>query len=140
MNSTTRLFLLVASLGLTACSQPFQRYHFAPLSGSPEERTDALARAFAAAGSQPQTVDARLRMVATDWKSPNGDPQWSRRWVAIIADSGEVTLRGEIRLCSYAGPCSEMKESTPDDVATLDSFAHRLGEALGVAVSVLPAS
>jgi hypothetical protein len=122
--------------------QPYQRFHLAAVaSTSPEERTEGLARAFVAAGGQPEIVDASLRMVATTWSTPTGFPtgEWTRRWVAVLANDGSVTVRGEMRACRSFSNCAERApESMPDDVKALQSFATRLGESLGVAVVAEP--
>ena len=120
------------------------RYRLAPLSGTREERTASLARAFVAGETEPAIVDPTLGMVATDWQAPFGSnqgSQWTRRWVAVVADSGEVTIRAEIKVCRVYQGCSDLnQEGSSYDVEALDAFARKVAAALDTSVTVIPQS
>lgn len=136
-----RLTILLL-LSFSACLQPLHRYALSPLNGTDDERTTALARAFAAAGAEPEVTDARLAMVASTWQTPYGSNQgstWTRRWVATFDQMGAVTIRAEIKICRVFQGCTDIKnEAAPQDIDALDEFAHEVARSLNVAVNVVP--
>ncbi len=137
-----RAFLFVALISMTACLQPLHRYALSPLMGSDDERTTALARAFVAAGAEPEVVDPRLGMVATAWQTPFGSSQgstWTRRWVAVINPTGAITIRAEIKVCRVYQGCSDLNgEGSQPDLDALDAFVQGVGQSLGSTITVLP--
>jgi hypothetical protein len=139
---TRHFALLVAVVALSGCLQPMSRYHLASVAGTRDERTAALARAFVAAEAEPGVIDPMLGMVATDWQAPFGSSQgsqWTRRWVAVIADSGEITIRAEIKVCRTFQGCSDLnQQGSSYDVEALDTFARKVAGALNTQVTVVP--
>lgn len=133
---------LVVLFALSGCLQPLHRYSLSPIVGSDEERTTALARAFAAAGAEPEVVDPRLAMVASTWQTPFGSNQgstWTRRWVATFNQMGAVTIRAEIKICRTFQGCTDIKnEASEPDIDALDEFAHEVARSLNVSVTVDP--
>ncbi len=136
-----RLYLLVLVFTLSGCLQTLHRYRLSLPEGTRDERTATLARAFVAAEVQPEIVDAHLGMVATEWQAPYGSnqgSQWMRRWVAVIADSGAITLRAEVKVCQAFEGCHELnQQGGQGDVDALEAFAQRISEALNTPVSII---
>lgn len=132
---------LFSTFLMVGCLKPLTRYSLAPLQGDEFSRTTVLARAFVAAGAEPEIVDERLQMVATPWDAPYGmnrGSEWTRRWVATIAPNGTVSIRGEVKICRLFRGCTDLNgEGTEMDVDALDRFAHGVGNALGVDVAVM---
>jgi hypothetical protein len=85
-----------------------------------------------------------LGMVATDWQAPFGSSQgsqWTRRWVAVLSDSGDVTIRAEIKVCRVFQGCSGLnQQGSSYDVEALDTFARKVASALKTQVTVVPST
>lgn len=138
-----RFAIVLLALALTGCLEPMRRYRFTGIQGDgPEAVTETVARAFVAADAEPDIVDPKLRMVSTHWQTPYGSSQgstWTRRWVAVVSDAGEVTVHAELKVCRAFQGCTDLnQQGSSRDAEALAEFAQRLAESLHSKVSVVP--
>lgn len=131
-----RIFVVLMCLLFPACLQPLRRYTIGPL---PEgtDRHLQVARSLTAAGVEVEEVDTALGKVASAWVAPFGN-DWRRRFVAVVDDRGQVSLRVEVKICRPFQPCVPLQEVASQDLTALDALAKEVGEALHAPVALAP--